>query len=80
MLKARPELVSKQNRRQIAAHASARAHPAAIPTHHRPPLAEIVLLTNPVDALDKRTMSRRRPLYPRKRTCAVQLGMSALCQ
>ena len=20
------------------------------------------------------------PLYPRKRTCAVQLGMSALCQ
>jgi hypothetical protein len=21
-----------------------------------------------------------RPLYPQKRTCAVQLGMSALCQ
>ena len=25
-------------------------------------------------------MRERCPLYPRKRTCAVQLGMSALCQ
>ncbi len=25
-------------------------------------------------------MSIRCPLYPQKRTCAVQLGMSALCQ